>query len=221
MSEGFDNREFWNYRYTTNPGLGSGPGSRGVIRLQKGHLIQRLIATNAPETILDVGCGDIRVVGELEYSGLYLGIDISDVVIAMNKRLRSEWDFIATDFLEWAASNDAFSSDLVICLDVLIHQPTARDFEAFVEGLVRVTDGVGLVSGYQAPPRMAPPSHRTIYHEERTARTYFHEPLSQALARHGVQSRVIGSYRGTTTIAFSHRGDAFLRAALSFRHRDE
>jgi len=36
----FDNRTFWNDRYTKDPDRGSGPGSRGDLAVLKGGIVQ-------------------------------------------------------------------------------------------------------------------------------------------------------------------------------------
>src|SRR3712207_597767 len=89
-SSGFDNRQFWEERYTTNLDLGSGAGSRGEYLAYKQELLRQKIAEFRPQSILDVGCGDIEVTKDLPFAGDYTGIDLSTSIIARNRALRPD-----------------------------------------------------------------------------------------------------------------------------------
>jgi len=182
----FDNRDFWEKRYVTDPARGSGVGSRGENLEYKRDLLRRMIEEFRPRSILDVGCGDIEVVKDLPFSGDYTGIDLSPTVVARNQMLRPEWSFIEGDFLD-LSQRDHMSVDLVICFDVLIHQHDAEAYEAFVRALARATQRVALINGYGAPPRK--------FFSEICA---YHEPITQTLSRlGGGTTEIVGTYRGT------------------------
>jgi len=192
-SPNFDNRQFWNERYRTNPELGSGIGSRNEFLILKRDLMQGIVDECRPASVLDVGCGDLEIVRQLRYEGNYTGIDISDVVVERNRRIKPGWTFISGDFTELIDSGD-LSYDMVMCLDVIIHQHNFQRYRDLVRKLVLATQRVGFVTGYQAIPRPGFRSHITA----------FHEPISVTLADVGATDiRVIGSYRDTAVISFS------------------
>jgi 2-polyprenyl-3-methyl-5-hydroxy-6-metoxy-1,4-benzoquinol methylase len=121
MSRKFDNENFWNSRYRNNPELGSGPGSRGEISFIKKKIINDLISSNEVESVLDYGCGDLFCVNPMA-TQTYIGVDISDVVLKMNRDKFPERTFIRPEELTQR------KFDLVICQDVLIHQDTEDKF---------------------------------------------------------------------------------------------
>jgi predicted TPR repeat methyltransferase len=121
MSRKFDNEKFWNNRYDNNPELGSGPGSRGEISSLKKKIIHDIISSNKIESVLDYGCGDLFCINPMQIP-TYVGVDISDVVLKMNREKFPERTFIRPEEL----TEKKF--DLVICQDVLIHQDTEEKF---------------------------------------------------------------------------------------------
>jgi hypothetical protein len=62
----YDNRSHWNERYATNMELGSGHGSRGEIRDYKRDLITRAMQDHGLNSVIDLGCGDIEIIRELD-----------------------------------------------------------------------------------------------------------------------------------------------------------
>jgi len=121
MSRKFDNEKFWNSRYHNNPELGSGPGSRGEISFLKKKIINDLISSSEIESVLDYGCGDLFCVNPMA-TQTYIGVDISDVVLKMNRDKFPQRTFIRPEELTQR------KFDLVICQDVLIHQDTEEKF---------------------------------------------------------------------------------------------
>lgn len=189
----FDNQAFWNHRYLTDMELGSGVGSRGPVAVQKRALIQGLIDRLDIRTIIDVGCGDIEIVQQLDYDGDYLGVDIAEAIVERNRRLMPAWRFEHGDFVSLASVSDV-SADLVMCFDVLIHQHEAAYYEAFVSALVRSAGKAGVVAAYEARPTG----------EFASDITAFHEPITTTLARSGARDvRIIDEYRGTAVVAFA------------------
>jgi SAM-dependent methyltransferase len=191
VTPNFDNQSFWNHRYRHDPQRGSGIGSRGAPRALKESLIRRAIEHFCPSSILDVGCGDLASVEQLQVSQ-YVGIDISDEVVQANTRKRPDWTFLCGDFIQ-LHDRQSFQSDLVLCFDVLIHQHDFANYEAFVRRLVQSCRSCGLVGAFQAPPRAA-------YRSEITA---YHEPITRTLVRMGATDiKVIASYRDTVVVQF-------------------
>ena len=176
---------FWDFRYSVAPKIGSGIGSRGRVRDYKATLLKGLLTKFAPKSILDLGCGDLAIIPELQ-SVDYVGVDISPVVIQEN-RTRAPWArFVAGTIQEV----DLEPADLVLCLDVLIHQRLEQDYRNLVNRVVGLAGRWGLVSGFEVSQN---PGDMIFYHE----------PLSLSLKKGGVTSMVqLGSYHDVVLFFF-------------------
>lgn len=187
----FDNRSFWDNRYSTNSKLGSGIGSRGEYAFYKKTLLMNIIHGIDVKSVLDVGCGDLEIIKDLPLKD-FTGIDISRTIIEKNRRLRPDWRFIEGDFLKLHESLELFG-DLVICFDVLIHQQNLLAYNQFVKCLFQSTLRVGIVSGFEDKPRA----------EFTSEITFYHEPLTRTLEKVGVRDMsIIGRYRDLVAILY-------------------
>jgi hypothetical protein len=177
----YDNRSHWNERYATNMELGSGHGSRGEIRDYKRDLIARAMQDHGLNSVIDLGCGDIEIIRELDIPR-YRGIDLSDVVVARNRTLRPDWSFEAGDI---TAADTSGAWDMTLCLDVLIHQNRRKAYDGIIDTIRRIAATVVLVSGYESEPS--------------GWNVFFHEKLSDTLARDlpGLTFTHVGGYRDT------------------------
>jgi hypothetical protein len=190
-SSTLENRTFWNTRYRTNPSLGSGIGSRGELAAQKRALVEDAWIASGEHSILDVGFGDLKVL-DLSRFHDYIGIDVSDVAVDNARRRYPNHIFIRADFAG-EADPEVPKANLVVCLDVLIHQLDAAAYRRMVRRLVEHGRRCGLVSGYDGPP---PPDFASNI-------TAFHEPLSQTLSHAGATTLTrVGEYRGLTAFRF-------------------
>lgn len=181
----FNNRLFWNQRYSENPDLGSGIGSRGDSRIYKRRLLEDFAIQLRPRSVLDVGCGDAEVSSGLPAEG-YTGLDFSEVIVASNREKFRDRTFVAGNFLEI----DIGPAEMVVCLDVLIHLSSPEEYRSFVHKLVRSTLKKGIVAGDETDPNLG-------------GIVFFHEPLSRTLAEAGATNiRVIGAYRHVTIFEF-------------------
>ncbi|MCB0879557.1 MAG: class I SAM-dependent methyltransferase [Thermoleophilia bacterium] len=190
----FDNESFWNERYLTNPELGSGIGSRGEIAERKRALLQGVIDEITPASMLDVGCGDLEIVGRLALAdATYTGIDIAQVVLERNARRHPDWTFLHGDFVTIADSRDV-AADLVVCMDVLIHQHDPDYYRSFVHALVAATRHTGIIAAYDRPPSAANASDITAWHGSITE-------LLRACGARDVQ--VVDEYRETSVVRFT------------------
>lgn len=188
----FDNQKFWNERYATNMALGSGIGSRGDVAEQKRDILQQVIDEHAITSILDVGCGDIEIVRKLRFSGEYTGIDLAEVVLSRNAKLMPRWHFAHGDFVSLAEA-EPLRADMVVCMDVLIHQHDPDYYARFVQNLVHATRTIGVVAAYDAPPPTAYSSQITAYHG----------PITATLRACGASDvQVMDEYRGTAVVFF-------------------
>jgi SAM-dependent methyltransferase len=193
--QGFDNREFWERRYTTDLELGSGAGSRGGFLDEKRRLLCQMIEEFHPRSILDVGCGDIEVTKDLPFSGEYTGIDLSPSIIARNQMLQPMWNFIEGDFLD-IVRRDRLAADLVICFDVLIHQHDYETYRAFVRELVTATRRVAIINGFEQPRRRKRVNPNTAYHE----------PITHTLTELGEgRMKILGPFRNSLVVQIDKR----------------
>lgn len=159
----FSNRTFWEHRYAHHPELGSGVGSRNETLALKRKLFAAIVPNDV--SILDWGCGDIEVIREFPWTD-YRGVDLSDQALRLAAAKRPDWKFSRPEeFLV----QDGAKRDLVICLDVLIHQPNPQAYQQVLDQLLELAGTGALISGYDAAPGHA--SHIT----------YFHEPLRETL----------------------------------------
>jgi len=181
-----NNRTFWNNRYSSDPELGSGLGSRGATKIYKRSLIGRIAHQLQPLSTLDVGCGDMAV-GEMLPEAGYTGVDVADVIINANQDRYPNRQFVQGDL----AQLELKRADLVVCLDVLIHLHDTNYYRQFVQKLVWLAQGCGIVAGYESPPQTG------------SDITYYHEPLSATLKRVGAENvQIIGGYRQVSIFKF-------------------
>jgi hypothetical protein len=164
----FDNAVFWNRRYSENPELGSGIGSRGLNLLHKGKIVDSFLRAMNPQSILDVGCGDHEVLCGLRLVPDYLGVDISAIVVSKNSERFPKRRFECLDFVSLSEVS-ALRSDVVLCLEVLIHQHSLKAYTDLVRNLIAAAKKGGLVSGYISDPRPEIDSKIIAWHESITA----------------------------------------------------
>ena len=173
--ESFPNTLFWQWRYQTDPELGSGVGSRGQALEDKRELLTRIAAELSPASTLDVGCGDGQATRGIAL-GHYTGLDLSEEATHLAKLGRPDGDYHVGTIFDWPVE-----AELTICLDVLIHQPDTATYEGLVGRLIASASRGLLISGYEHPSTSGSPM------------VHFHEPLSKTLGRlaPGAQVRAI------------------------------
>ncbi|MDR8017915.1 hypothetical protein [Ectopseudomonas guguanensis] len=156
LSQNFNNALFWNYRYSTNPELGSGVGSRGEIAEYKYKLL-KMLGIEAQNDVLDVGCGDLEILGRFNIPN-YTGLDVSTEAL---NRARDKYPNLS--FYSYISQQESVeSSDMVVCLDVAIHQPLSEDYHKLINFISSKTRKRLVVSGYDAP---SDKSHMCFYYE--------------------------------------------------------
>jgi SAM-dependent methyltransferase len=180
LHNGFNNGRFWDYRYSTCPTLGSGIASRGELVEYKRDILAGVLAERAPQSVLDIGCGDLEPWHGLQPTG-YTGVDVSQAAIDVARRKRPDLDF-------QVGSLDTLTlqpHDLVLAFDVLIHQPSMAAYEGLLSSLIALTARTLLVSGYTEAPTLTSPI------------TFFFESLHSSLIRlcPGGVVRTVGRYR--------------------------
>jgi len=159
----FPNATFWQWRYLTDPDLGSGVGSRGEPLRTKRELLAAVLDAVRPTSVLDVGCGDGEATRGLPMPG-YTGIDLSPEATRRARAGRQDGTYRVGTLADHPAR-----AELTLCLDVLIHQP---DPVSYRDQVARLWDSAGralVLSGYERPLDAA------------AAMVHFHEPLSTTL----------------------------------------
>ncbi|MFW0884360.1 methyltransferase [Candidatus Acidulodesulfobacterium sp. H_13] len=179
LKKKFDNKLFWNYRYSTNPQLGSGVGSRGETAKYKLHLL-KLLGLENTATILDVGCGDLEIVSKLNLKS-YTGIDVSDEALKIARNKFPQHNF----FHALSQVNEIQKADTVVCLDVLIHQSSKKEYDKLIDFISIKAENTLIVSGYE---NSVDSSHMC----------YFYENLRESLEKTKQFKYIfkIGEYRG-------------------------
>ena len=179
----FDNELFWNMRYEVFPELGSGVGSRSDTLLLKQNLLASALEGFIDKRVVDVGCGDLEVSKVFNFQD-YTGYDVSAEALKIAKSCRPEWNFIHGRIIDYPQE----FADLVICLDVLIHQKTKDEYLQLIKTLANAARTRLIISGYEDIPAAGFISSICAYHE----------PLSKSLNNLGLFNEVIniGSYRG-------------------------
>lgn len=178
---GFDNRSFWDFRYTHAFDLGSGLGSRGDHLAYKRDLLAQLVDPRL--SVLDVGCGDLEVT-RLLTNTIGRGVDVSAAAVEIARSKRPDWRFDVGSVYDVTLD----PHDVVIAFDVLIHQRTETMYRGLLGSLFRLARRTLIVSGYEAAPQL------------RSEMTFHHEPLPVSLARLAGPDRVkeVGQYRDTS-----------------------
>lgn len=186
----FSNKFFWQTRYKTRPDVGSGVGSRGHDLLVKRRLLEYVVEQLAPQSVLDIGCGDLELSRELKVER-YTGVDISSAAIAIAKEKRPYWNFQVGDALDL----DLAPHEMVLCFDVTIHQPTIDAYRGLCQKLQGLATRYLVLAGYNQPPWLT------------SAITFYYEPLSETLGR-GEEGHlsIVGGYRDTTILLWSRHG---------------
>jgi 2-polyprenyl-3-methyl-5-hydroxy-6-metoxy-1,4-benzoquinol methylase len=161
--EAFPNATFWQWRYLTDPELGSGIESRCKPPVSKRELLATVLDSIAPASVIDVGCGDGEAAQDLPMPG-YIGIDLSPEAVRRAKIGRPEGEFLVGRLADFSVR-----ADLTICLDMLIHQSDVEAYRDQVARLWESADRALLISGYEQPLGTVTPM------------VHFHEPLSATL----------------------------------------
>jgi hypothetical protein len=186
IADNFDNTLFWNNRYACFPELGSGIGSRGDTLAYKKKLLSEVLAAHKNKTVLEIGCGDLETSRDLDLDH-YVGADLSATALEIARQKRPDWQFVLGTI---GASPELVEADVVMCLDVLIHQKRVDDYRSLVAALAKGAKQGLVVSGYDAPPTFV--SNIIAYHE----------PLSQTLRDLGAFAEIseVGKYRDTSVL---------------------
>lgn len=191
IGDNFDNALFWNNRYASFPELGSGIGSRGEVLQYKKERLGSIVRSFKDKTVLEVGCGDLETSKDLPFTS-YVGYDMSAAALEIAKKKRPDWRFEKGTIGD---PRDLHQADLVICLDVLIHQKREEGYRTLIASLVRAARQRLIVSGYETRPSFE------------SNIVAFHESLSATLRDCGAFNEImaVGNYRDVSLIVADKR----------------
>lgn len=113
-------------------GKGSGAGSSAKEARPVVEFVNSLIGSNRYEKLIDAGCGD-GFVGTLYAAQQYVGYDVSTDAIARCRKKYPGKTYVHLDIMAESAILEC--GDILVCKDVLHHQPNAR-VSAFVRRLI-------------------------------------------------------------------------------------
>ena len=183
------NSIFFGARYELFPELGSGVGSRGDDLIYKKHLLSALV-NDSKRTVLEVGFGDLEVSHDLPTVD-YLGIELTSACVDKAKALRPDWKFMVGDVFNMQLSK----RDIVICLDVLIHQPKYDIYYNLLNSLCNLATDSVIIGAYETEPAYT------------SSITFYYEPVSTTLKKiHDfTEISVIGKYRDISVIVARKR----------------
>jgi SAM-dependent methyltransferase len=200
------NSVWWNFRYLIDPELGSGMGSRGANLEYKRKLLFDMLGAFDDPKVVDVGCGDLEVVRSLPIKH-YHGFDVAGGALEIARSKRPDWRF------DRIGMDDPIEEgDVVLCLDVLIHQPTREQFLGMITKLSSAARRRLVVSGYDKPPTATASS----------AITRYYLPISEALRLTGAFTSitVVGRYEaGISVVVADKLTEAALLRSPYFDHR--
>jgi SAM-dependent methyltransferase len=188
------NSVWWNFRYFVDRELGSGIGSRGANLEYKRKLLFDMLGAFDDPKVVDVGCGDLEVVRSLPIKH-YHGFDVAAGALEIARSKRPDWRF------DRIGMDDPIEeADVVLCLDVLIHQPTREQFLAMITKLSAAARLRLVVSGYDEPPTPTASSEITRYYL----------PISEALRLTGAFSSisVVGRYQAGISMVVADKQPA-------------
>lgn len=141
--------------------------------------VAELVKLRAPKSVIEVGCGDGRFIGELDVAGCKrVGVDMSAPAIAFARAFYPDVEFVVGDAAE-VRRGERF--DTVACIEVLEHIPDDAE-TLFLRSLF------GLVAPGGAIVLTVPTTNIPL--NKKHFRHYSRDTLTAAFARTGVPHRV-------------------------------
>lgn len=138
------------------------------------------IGLEKQKSVLDVGCGDLEIVKNLIFQN-YTGADISAQAVANGKAKFPQFDFYNFELEKEKITN----ADTVLCLDVLIHQPTKQNYDELIKFVTTKANKRVVISGYE---KKSDSSHMC----------FFYESVKESLEKTKLFKYIykVGEYRG-------------------------
>lgn len=146
----FDSDTYWEKRYAD--GGNSGKWSYGENATFKADFINKVLANNKRNTLIEVWCGDGNNL-QLYKSKTYLGLDISPKAIEICKDLFPNDKY---HIFEVYKGTEKYRADVVICFDVLMHVFPYSKREALIDHVVSMADEAAVFYTFPHPNNHAP-----------------------------------------------------------------
>lgn len=157
---------YWDRRY--RDGRTSGAGSEGDEGAYKAMYVNEFMRDHDIVSVIDWGCGDGQVLGQLELRNpwrAYTGIDVSPTIIERMRQRYRELEFMNAE----EACKGQYSADLALSMDVLFHLPDDGDYFTYLDHLFDSAEKYVLV-------------YSTNYAGGRTARHVFRREFTPDIA---------------------------------------
>jgi SAM-dependent methyltransferase len=116
---------YWETRYAK--GGNSGPGSYGDLALFKADVLNRLVAENGIDSVVELGCGDGHQLSLAAYPR-YVGVDVSPTALKMCREA-----FAGDASKRFAETPER--AEMAISLDVILHLVEDDVFDAYMRDL--------------------------------------------------------------------------------------
>lgn len=134
-----DSASYWEKRYGAN--RNSGSGSYGALATYKADIINRFIAENKIENVIEFGCGDGNQLKQFVLP-FYTGLDVSATIIERNTELfknDTTKKFYTID--HWQQHQSEISAyDLALSLDVVYHLVEQEVYEKYIYSLFAASE---------------------------------------------------------------------------------
>eukprot|EP00966_Prymnesium_polylepis_P105596 2445641-Prymnesium_polylepis.1 len=169
----FDSGSYWEARYAR--GGDSGSGSHGELASYKAGVLNRIVATRNIRSVVELGCGDGRVLRLVSYPA-YLGFDVSHAILSV---VRKQFASDKTKrFLHMDDHNaTAHTADLALSLDVIYHLVEDHVYEQYMRRLFVSALHFVVVYASNKPVRaMAHPPVTHVRHREFTSWVEANQP---------------------------------------------
>ncbi|MFT7072989.1 methyltransferase domain-containing protein [Patiriisocius sp. Uisw_017] len=200
LGKELNNSMFWDFRYSLNPELGSGVGSRGEVLAFKKQLVTYVTYPFNTKSIIDVGCGDLELMKGFKFTD-YKGLDVSVEALKICQEKRPDWSFLNKIIYD----DDIDTAHLIMCFDVLIHQSDKKNYDAVLNAMfTKSTDRV-LIGAYGASPQYE------------SAITHYYSSILDEVNGAGTfnEVAVVGLYRDIVVVCATKHSSSHNRDILS------
>lgn len=126
MFDKFNYKEYWENNYAANGTSGS--GSYGRAAEFKAKVVNKILADNNINSVIEFGCGDGNQLSYMNYKN-YIGFDISSSAVNMCKnKFSNDSSKLFLEYNPLTFNSNDYKADLVVSLDVLYHIIEEEDF---------------------------------------------------------------------------------------------
>ncbi len=134
---------YWDSRYSQP--VSTGASTSGLAREWMWRVLSAYVGEI--DDVVDVGCGDLLFVDDHNFRR-YIGIDVSESVVARNRRHRPEWNFIASS----SSTRQDVNARIVLCIEMLYHVMDESEYVSTIDNLAAYADEWLFVSTWRRNP---------------------------------------------------------------------